>query len=371
MATTATTANATNATAAEFRAWAQFVHDVFANGSWVQTADTGQINLTTVGAPGAANTKMGYEVWRMDDSLQSTSPVFLKLAYGSGSVGATAPAIWFTVGSGTDGAGNLVDPNDADRPAYYVDFYSQASAPIRSRAASASSHVCFGSATTERAVFLAFEAKPSYNLNGNGCDVIQNIQNPWDSNGSPALMFSIERSRDVAGDTTGTHLILAWNAPGSNGGLLHQVITLDHSYVANPHSNTTASPKPASPAGAVVNQWYATAAGVPNTGTGAISSSIASGELSVYPIVPYEENSKPMWPGINLILSAWALAGVGAPSGGPPCNGTQVVNYVGGKTAEVAPYGTTRTYRFPAGIMGSVWNGGTNSAVDFVWMLYE
>jgi len=95
------------ATDAEFRAEATFIHNIFSGGAFVQTSDTGQINLTTVTKPGAANTSAGYEIWRFDDALQSTKPVFLKIEYGTSSSSAAVFAIWFTIGTGSDGAGTI------------------------------------------------------------------------------------------------------------------------------------------------------------------------------------------------------------------------------------------------------------------------
>lgn len=88
------------------RAWAQKVHDALVAVGMVQTSDTGQINLATVTAPSAAATAAGYEIWRFNDALQATAPVFFKLEYGSGSAAAN-PQLWITVGKGSDGAGNI------------------------------------------------------------------------------------------------------------------------------------------------------------------------------------------------------------------------------------------------------------------------
>ena len=66
----------------------------FATAGWVQTADTGQINMST--------SMSGYQIWRLNDSLQSTAPWFMRITYGA--VGA---AFNFQFGQATDGAGNL------------------------------------------------------------------------------------------------------------------------------------------------------------------------------------------------------------------------------------------------------------------------
>jgi len=70
---------------------------------WTKAADTGQINWTTVTAPATTNTAAGFEIWQTED-VDTTW--YLKIEYGSGST-ATYPAIWVTLGSGTNGTGTL------------------------------------------------------------------------------------------------------------------------------------------------------------------------------------------------------------------------------------------------------------------------
>lgn len=95
----------TNASDAAFRLWGKGISDSFAV-AWVQTADTGQVNWTTVTAPVAINTAQGYEIWRMADSLQATAPVFVKIEYGSAGA-VNTPAIWLTIGTGSNGSGMI------------------------------------------------------------------------------------------------------------------------------------------------------------------------------------------------------------------------------------------------------------------------
>ena len=93
-------------TNAHFRAWGGNISSSFSTCGWVQTSDTGQINWTTIAAPAQANVVCGYEIWQMNDSLQSTSPVFFKIEYGAGTA-QTNPTIYMTVGSGSNGSGGL------------------------------------------------------------------------------------------------------------------------------------------------------------------------------------------------------------------------------------------------------------------------
>jgi hypothetical protein len=105
--TTHTWANNTlSSTDAEFRAWGSGISTALSIIGMVQTADTGQINWTTALRPTVANTYAGYEIWRFNDTLQATKPLFVKIEYGSGSSG-TRAQLRFTLGKGSNGAGAL------------------------------------------------------------------------------------------------------------------------------------------------------------------------------------------------------------------------------------------------------------------------
>lgn len=89
---------------AGFRVWGKFLSDSFESGGWLKTADTGQVDWTTVARP-AINTAAGYEI-RKSPTQSGYTDFYLKIEYGSGS-NVAYPAIWFTVGTGSDGAGTL------------------------------------------------------------------------------------------------------------------------------------------------------------------------------------------------------------------------------------------------------------------------
>jgi hypothetical protein len=88
---------------ATFREWGLEFSTFLSTIGLIQTADTGQINWATVARPGT-NTNAGYEIWRFDDALQATKPIYIRFDYGTHSV-ATAPRMQITVGVGTNGAG--------------------------------------------------------------------------------------------------------------------------------------------------------------------------------------------------------------------------------------------------------------------------
>jgi len=169
-------------TDADFRAWCQFIHDLLVNvGGWVNTSDTGQVDLTTVTKPTAANQKRGYKIYRMNDALQPTAPVFMRIDFGSGKLAATAPGIWITIGTGTDGAGTITG-------IVYNGGAASLAAPQGAGTASVTNS--YGSADPGRVVFSLFVNT---------------------SSGQPQMTFALERTVDASGQRTGAGLLLWWN----------------------------------------------------------------------------------------------------------------------------------------------------------------
>lgn len=96
-----------NSTDALFRLWINEIHNALIAFGWIRTADTGQIDFATVTRPTAINTMQGYALYRMDDALQATCPVFIKLQFGTGaSTDRPTFKVQVAIG-GTDGAGTL------------------------------------------------------------------------------------------------------------------------------------------------------------------------------------------------------------------------------------------------------------------------
>lgn len=107
--TTATTNTIVDqSTDAAFRVWvAEVITMLFTTLGVTQTADTGQINTSTVTRSASINTAAGYVVGRFNDTAQSTSPIFFKLEFGTGSTASVSPAMWITIGTGSNGSGTL------------------------------------------------------------------------------------------------------------------------------------------------------------------------------------------------------------------------------------------------------------------------
>lgn len=110
MATSFTNTPIDHTSDAGFRAWGSELSGQIGSVGTIstcltQTADTGQINWASVARPGT-NTAGGYEIWQLTDSLGVSSPVYLKVEYGTGSSSAI-PMVWVTTGTGTNGSGTL------------------------------------------------------------------------------------------------------------------------------------------------------------------------------------------------------------------------------------------------------------------------
>jgi hypothetical protein len=135
-----------NSTAAIFRTWATFIHNIFMLG-FVNVTDAGQIDLVNVAAPSTTLTSMGYKIYRTNDALTT---VYIKVEFGSGAA-ALQPAIWITVGTsytvgGTVGGAILYNRVSLSNGANGTTTYM----------------TCFGSGSTNRVCFAMFLSAASY-----------------------------------------------------------------------------------------------------------------------------------------------------------------------------------------------------------------
>lgn len=152
-------------TDANFRLWGKAISDALVALGLVKTSDTGQIDWATVLKPAAGSTSAGFEIWRLNDALQSSAPFFIKIEYGSGSA-ATTPSIWITIGTTTNGAGTL-GGNVSTRT------------QIRANGSSATLTNCYFSGQSSRINFAL-----------------------WPMSSNNGIFVSIERLKDAAGADT-------------------------------------------------------------------------------------------------------------------------------------------------------------------------
>lgn len=185
MTTWASTTRVRHDSDATFREWgSEFAAALLAVGL-TQTADTGQINWTTVTRPGV-NTNGGYEIWRFNDAQQSTAPIFMRIDYGTGS-NAQSPRIMFTVGTGSNGSGTITGT------ALTSSFSTNAIASAQT------------SDTTRNTVMCYVDGFFGFN---------------WKQASSAEGSFFVARTVDNTGAATATGAIVFWGAgaPGSGFG---------------------------------------------------------------------------------------------------------------------------------------------------------
>lgn len=193
---------------AGFRAWATAFSNMF-SGHWVQTADTGQIDLGVVTLPGTTYTSIGYQIWRMNDSLQATMPCYLRVDYSTGEYSTYAHII-FTVGTGTDGAGTITLSNGGTP--FRFGFNSQAS--------SATGFLTKGSVDTNRICFKCYMGSSNYCFtfcierthNSVGADTSAGIMVFFMTQSTcPELSAAVGASSFVISPTTATPNYQYWN----------------------------------------------------------------------------------------------------------------------------------------------------------------
>jgi len=179
-----------SSTNAQFQAWGSGVDGTFITCGWVRTSDTGQINWASVAFPASANTSQGYSIFKMNDSWQSTAPVFLKIEYGSGTGAALTPGFWITIGTGSDGSGNITGVLLTRLQVYPWNNVNTASN-------------CYFSGNTDRYCACLW---------------------PNSANSYEYILFSIERTKDSSGNTTSTGLLFLTNGQTSSSGTKSQYI---------------------------------------------------------------------------------------------------------------------------------------------------
>lgn len=216
--TTATTVTAISQTSdANFRTWvAEVITNLLAIGL-TQTGDTGQINTTTVTRAAVNQTAAGYVVFRFNDTLQSTAPIFFKLEFGSGATQPTDPAMWITVGTGSNGTGTITGVTSGRCPAGFNITPLSLINPYVSR-------FCYGAGASQGIAWMCFK------------------QNSGAATGAPQGFFVIARSTNSAGACTADgYLLLTNGAAGANGVLNSLQTATCYSYNTGTLSNTSTS----------------------------------------------------------------------------------------------------------------------------------
>lgn len=173
--------------------WCAAVHAALIACGLVQTADTGQVTPSALGPTSTNNATTGFLVYRFNDTLQATAPVFIKVEFGAGNwtVGASGkvPQCWITVGTGTNGAGTITGVQSARIPVQMT----------ATQAASTIVPANFPIWTSGGANRIAqVQVRSGVNSGGNG-------------------FWAVERTKDASGNDTneGVHIITSQDTSGT------------------------------------------------------------------------------------------------------------------------------------------------------------
>lgn len=115
---------------AGFRVWGKGTSDLLQAAGAIKTADTGQIDWTTVTFPGVGAIA-GYEMYKFTDSVGDW---YMKIGYGTGSLSSANGEISIQVGLSTDGAMNM--------PAYNSRYLGKMDRPCGSSATLLNHYAC-------------------------------------------------------------------------------------------------------------------------------------------------------------------------------------------------------------------------------------
>jgi hypothetical protein len=229
-----------------FRTLCSFFEQALTAAGWVQTSDTGQTAAASLAGTSATNTAVGYQIWRMNDALQATNPVFMKIEFGTGAV-TSGVGIWITIGTGSNGSGTLTG-HVSSRNLYYAN------------ATSASLFPCFASGSTSRISFLMCLTYLTPNV---------------------TFAFGVERSKDASLEDTGAGVMIQGTSTGYSAG----------SWQYLPFVGSIRLPQ-VSPC-------------CPVFGSGAQTSLALGNQVGVLPILPYAVTG-PVNPGFNF-MAYWTL----------------------------------------------------------------
>lgn len=163
----------------EFQAIITFISAVLTSGGITKTSDTGQIDPGGATFPGSNNTSGGYEIRQFTDTESSTTPVILKINYRRGA-GANTMQLGISIGSGSDGSGNLTSGKMTEQ---VINIVSNTSATQP-----------FDIQATTNSFALA---------------------TPYSTTSQNRGFIGLERTRDAGGEVTGQGLMLVYKNPTS------------------------------------------------------------------------------------------------------------------------------------------------------------
>lgn len=163
-----------HAATANFRAWGlEMSNALTSTTKFPKSADTGQINWATANKP-AVNVSAGYEIRYLNDSMHASAPIYVKLEFGTNASSSAYPAMWITIGTGSNGSGTITGIVLAREEIYAGNYALDSTVVVKA------SYYC----GVDGCIWFAFKTK---NRNAGL---------------APAFAMYIERTRDSAGTAT-------------------------------------------------------------------------------------------------------------------------------------------------------------------------
>jgi len=184
---TAAYANASINDNARFRTFGDFISTSLQSAGWTQSGDTGQIDWTTVTAPGGASTFMGYEILYSDSTAGPA--LYMKIEYGSG-FNSASKGFRVNFGTGSDGSGNLTGGSE-----------TAGSPGLIFTSTGVANHAIFSAVGSGAAAGDDYISGSSARFTVACCD---------DSNQTFNTVFGVSRTHDASGNDT-DHGWIFWN----------------------------------------------------------------------------------------------------------------------------------------------------------------
>ena len=185
---------------AEFQDYCQHTVAMLTAVGLVQTADTGQMDETTVTEP-AANDWSRYQIWRFNDSRQGVDPVFLRIEFGK-YAGQDNYVFWrVSIGQGTDGAGTLTGQTWGPYQCGYVDGNGTVSSTVQDYACAIEGYLflaqavgwIYGRGDKNSLISIARTKDLSGNFDGKGLQIVRQY------GGANAILYAHSIRWDGAG----------------------------------------------------------------------------------------------------------------------------------------------------------------------------
>jgi hypothetical protein len=190
-----------NSSLENFKNWGMAISSAFATFGWVQTADTGQVNWSTIST---VPNGYVYEVWKANDAQAATLPIYVKAWYGN--ISAVVVSFAVTVGTGSDGAGTITGA---------ISFNQQ---------------VVNGNGLVSGGVSGQGSTPLPCYFSGDAGEIRMLL---WTTNTSASSAFGIERSKDATGAKTAQYFTCLFVTTQASTTNIGQQTTLNASSVAN------------------------------------------------------------------------------------------------------------------------------------------